>query len=184
MPCLLCCETSSTWLKLRHYGPPALRYGARLSWVYSPYFPKWLDELQRCFSSYSFLILLRNGQNIAEYEAYWVMGFPTINLWGACFMSIHSVLAGWIAEILSYCFLLILLCNEHILCFGWKEIAEILSCCSLLILLCNEHNIAEYEAYCLISIPKINPCGTCPPFFLAKWYMQIKQLKLLCIQKK
>jgi len=25
------------------------------------------------------LILLCNGQNIAEYEAYWLMGFPIIN---------------------------------------------------------------------------------------------------------
>jgi len=30
----------------------------------------WLDGLQRCFSCCSLLILLYNGQNIAEYEAY------------------------------------------------------------------------------------------------------------------
>jgi len=46
--------------------------------------------------------MLYNGQNIAEYEAYWLMGFPIINLWGARFTSIFSVfsvMAGWIAEI-------------------------------------------------------------------------------------
>jgi len=41
--------------------------------------------------------------NIPEYEAYWLMGFPIINFWGARFMSVFSVfsvMAGWIAEIL------------------------------------------------------------------------------------
>ena len=35
--------------------------------------------------------------------AYWLMGFPIINLWGARFtsvFSVFSVMAGWIAEIL------------------------------------------------------------------------------------
>ena len=41
---------------------------------YSPYFPYWLDGLQRCFSCCSLLILLCNRQNIAEYKAYWLMG--------------------------------------------------------------------------------------------------------------
>ena len=49
-------------------------------------------------------ILLCNRQNIAEYEAYWLMGFPIINLWGARFTSIFSVMAGWIAEILFMLF--------------------------------------------------------------------------------
>ena len=31
----------------------------------------------------SLLILLCNRQNIAEYEAYWLMGVPIINPWGA-----------------------------------------------------------------------------------------------------
>ena len=38
---------------------------------------------------------------MTEYEAYWVMGFPIINLWDARFTSIFSVfsvMAGWIAE--------------------------------------------------------------------------------------
>ena len=39
----------------------------------------------------SLLILLCNGQNIAEYEVYWLMGFPIINLWGARFTSTFSV---------------------------------------------------------------------------------------------
>ena len=60
---------------------------------------------QRCFSCCSLLIFLYNGQNIAEYEAYWLMGFPIINLWGASFTSTFSVssvsvMAGWIAGIL------------------------------------------------------------------------------------
>jgi len=37
------------------------------------------DGLQRCFSCCSLLILLCNEQNIAEYEAYWLMGVPIIN---------------------------------------------------------------------------------------------------------
>ena len=52
-------------------------------------------------------ILPCNRQNIAEYEAYWLMGFPIINLWGARFMtifSVFSVMAGWIAEILFMLF--------------------------------------------------------------------------------
>ena len=49
-------------------------------------------------------------KNIAEYEAYWLMGFPVINLWGMRFtsvFSVFSVMAGWIAEILSCCSLLV-----------------------------------------------------------------------------
>jgi len=57
----------------------------------------WIAEILLCCS---LLILLCNGQNIAEYEAYWLMGFPIINLWGARFTNIFSVMAGWIAEIL------------------------------------------------------------------------------------
>ena len=49
-------------------------------------------------------ILLCNGQNIAEYEAYWLMDFPIINLWGARFTSTFSVMAGWITEILFILF--------------------------------------------------------------------------------
>ena len=37
-----------------------------------------LDMLSCC----SLIILLCNGQNIAEYEAYWLMGVPIINPWG------------------------------------------------------------------------------------------------------
>ena len=54
-----------------------------------------------------FAILLCNGQNIAEYELYWLMGFPIINLWGTHFTSIFSVfsvMAGWIAEILFFAY--------------------------------------------------------------------------------
>ena len=44
---------------------------------------------------------------MTEYEAYWVMGFPIINLWGARFtstFSVFSVMAGWIAGILFMLF--------------------------------------------------------------------------------
>ena len=61
-------------------------------------------------------ILLCNIQNIAEYEAYWLMGFPMINLWGAHFaskFSVFSVMAGWIAEIL---FMLLFACVYFVLC--------------------------------------------------------------------
>ena len=49
------------------------------------------------------------------------------------------------------------------------------------ILLFNEHNIAEYEAYWLISVPIINTWGARQPFFFAA--KRIKQPKLLCFQK-
>ena len=52
--------------------------------------------------------LLCNGQKkIAEYETYWLMDFPIINLWGTRFRSVFSVFsvkAGWIAEILFMLF--------------------------------------------------------------------------------
>jgi len=44
-----------------------------------------------------FFILLYNGQNIAEYKAYLLMGFPIIDLWGVHFtstFSVFSVMAG------------------------------------------------------------------------------------------
>jgi len=64
-------------------------------------------------------------KNIAEYEAYWFMGFPIINLWGTRFTSIFSVFSViWPDGLQGY-----------------------FTCCSLLILLCNEHIKAEYEAY-------------------------------------
>jgi len=57
-----------------------------------------------------------------------------IEIWGINFtniFSISSIIAGWIAEILL--------------------------CCSLLILLCNgRQNIAEYEAYWLMGAPGNN----------------------------
>jgi len=79
------------------------------SWFMSIFsiFSVMLDGLQRCFSCCSLPILLCNGQNIAEYESYWLMGFPIINLWGARFtseFSVFSVMVGWIAEILVMLF--------------------------------------------------------------------------------
>jgi len=43
----------------------------------------------------------------AEYEVYWLVGFPIINLWGAHFTSTFSILpvmAEWIAGILFMLF--------------------------------------------------------------------------------
>jgi len=57
-------------------------HGECVSRVLSPYFLKWLDGFQRCFSCCSLLTLLFNGQNIAKCEAYWLMGVPIINPWG------------------------------------------------------------------------------------------------------
>jgi len=43
------------------------------------YFLYWLDGLQTLFM----LLLLCNGPTIAEYEAYWLMGFQIISPCGA-----------------------------------------------------------------------------------------------------
>jgi len=50
-----------------------------------------------------FAYIAVNGRNIAEYEAYWLMGVQIINPWGARFTSIFSIfsaMAGWIAKML------------------------------------------------------------------------------------
>jgi len=71
--------------------------------------------------------MLWNEFDIAEFEALW----PShIKIWGVCFMttfSVFSAMAEWIAEILFMLF------------FAYT--AE------------QENNIAEYEAYWLISVP-------------------------------
>ena len=95
MPCLLCYETSSPLQKLRRYGFHVSRYGARVHEyiLRISVMAGWIAEMP----------MLCNGQNIADYEVYWLMGFPIINLWGARFtsvFSVFSVMAGWIAEIL------------------------------------------------------------------------------------
>ena len=67
----------------------------------------WMDCGDAFYAALCLYILLYNGQNIAEYEAYWLMDFPIINLWGTHFTSIFSVfsvMAGWIAEILFMLF--------------------------------------------------------------------------------
>ena len=68
-----------------NWGVMAFKYWnmGRVSWVHSPYFPLCLDGLQRCFSCCSSLVLLCNGQNTAEYEVYWLIDAPIINVWGA-----------------------------------------------------------------------------------------------------
>ena len=55
----------------------------------------WMD----CRDAFHAVLCLYIGQNIAEHEAYWLMGFPIINLWGMRFtstFSVFSVMAGWI----------------------------------------------------------------------------------------
>ena len=74
-----------------------------------------------------------NVQNVPEYKAYWLMGFPIINLFGVRFTSTFSVFLLWLGGLQRY-FL----------------------CRFLLILLCNKHNKAEYKANWLISVPIIN----------------------------
>ena len=44
---------------------------------------------------------------MVEYEAYWLMGAPIIDLWGVRFtsvFSVFSVMAGWITEMLFMLF--------------------------------------------------------------------------------
>ena len=62
----------------------------------------WMD-CRDAFHAALCLYCCVTDKKIPEYEAYWLMGFPIINLWGACFtsvFSVFSVMAGWIAEIL------------------------------------------------------------------------------------
>ena len=81
MTCLLCYETSFAIVEIETLWLSRIEiWGARITSILSV-FPKWLDGLQRCFSCCSLPILLCNGQNIAECEAYWLMGFPIINIW-------------------------------------------------------------------------------------------------------
>ena len=58
-------------------------WDARFTSIFS-IFSTMVDGLQRCFSWCCLLILLCNRQNIAEYEAYWLMGVAIINPWSTC----------------------------------------------------------------------------------------------------
>ena len=104
MPCVLCYETSSPLQKVRRCGFHVLKYGARVhEYIVRIFRNGWMDCRDAFHAALCLRTLLCNGQNIAEYEAYWLMGFPIINLWGLHFMSVFfvfSVIAGWIAEIL------------------------------------------------------------------------------------
>ena len=70
----------------------------------------WIFWMAGWISEMLFMLLFAyivTGQNIAEYEANWLMSFPTINLKGMTFtgvFSVLSVMAGWIAEILFMLF--------------------------------------------------------------------------------
>ena len=87
MPCLLCYETSLTLLKLRRYGFHVSRYGVQISQVYSPYFRNGWMDCRDSFHAVFLLILLCNGQNIAKYEAYWLMCASIVNPLGMRFTS-------------------------------------------------------------------------------------------------
>jgi len=52
----------------------------------------------------SLLIFLCNGQNIAEYKAYCLMGAPILRVRISELFSVFSVMAGWIAEMLFMLF--------------------------------------------------------------------------------
>ena len=72
-------------------------WGTRFTSIFSivSVMPGWIAEM---------LIMLLSayiGQKIAEYEAYWLMGFPIINLWGARFTRVRCIL--------------------HIFCYGWMD---------------------------------------------------------------
>ena len=98
-------------------------------------------------------------KNIAEYEAYWLMGFPIINLWGTRFTSVFSIFS---------------------VMHGWRDCRDTFHA---VLCLCNKRKKAEYEANWLISVPIIDYRGPHQLSFPAKRYTQIKQLKLLCFQK-
>ena len=65
---------SSPLQKLRRYGFYVSRYGACVI-LRSILCNGWMD-CRDAFHAALCPILLCNGQNIAEYEAYWLMGFP------------------------------------------------------------------------------------------------------------
>jgi len=63
----------------------------------------WMD----CRDAFHAVILLYNGQNIAEYEAYWLMSFSIINLWAhvsqAHFLLWLDGLQGYFPVLCLYC---------------------------------------------------------------------------------
>jgi len=86
MPCLLCYETSTTLLKFRHHGFHDQDVGCTFhEYILRIFLNGWMDRIY--FLCCSLLILLCNGQNITEYEAYWLMGAPIINPQGVRFTS-------------------------------------------------------------------------------------------------
>jgi len=74
MPRSICYEMSSTLLKLRNNGFHVSRYGMHISCVYSLYFL--YNGLMDYRDAFHAVLCL---QKIAEYKAYWFMGFPIIN---------------------------------------------------------------------------------------------------------
>jgi len=65
----------------------------------------WVDCRDAFHAVLSYIAV--NGQNIAEYKAYWLMDFPIVSLWGTRFtstFSVFSVMAGWIVGILFILF--------------------------------------------------------------------------------
>ena len=87
----------------------------------------WIAEMLLC---YFLPILLCNRQNLAEYEAYWLMGFQIINLWGELFTSIFSVC---------------------ILCYGWMDCRDTFHAVLCLYCCLTNAKKAKYEVNWLIS---------------------------------
>jgi len=99
-----------------------------------------------------------NEFEIAEIKALWL---SCIEIWGAHFTSESSALSVMAGSI-----------------------AEVLSCCPMLILLCNRQNIAAYEVYWFVDFPIINLWGVRSPFFVLKHHACTSQKsKQACIRK-
>ena len=79
MPCLLCYDIAEIEaLRLSRIN----MLGTCFTSLFSIFSVKARWIAQKCFSCFSLLTLLCNGQYITEYEAYWLMDVPIINLSG------------------------------------------------------------------------------------------------------
>ena len=97
---LLCYKMSSTLLK--SWWLSRFKIWGTYFMSESSVFPIMVVWIERCFSV---LMVLYNGQNIAAYEAYWLMGFPLINHLGRSLMHHNKPVIIYIykREILSVC---------------------------------------------------------------------------------
>jgi len=86
-------KTSSTLLKcLRHFGFRGMGHAfhEHILRIFHSY-NGWMDCRDAFHAVLCLYFCVTARQNIAEYEAYWLMGIPIINLWGVHFTSIFSV---------------------------------------------------------------------------------------------